>query len=217
MVPGTAARTDESAALKGVRRFYRVTAPIYDSFRSWWSGRTSEVESELDALVARHVGPESRILELGPGTGINLERLRRRASGFRSYLGIDASSQMLERARARAAGDARIDLRLGDVRDLSDASGQYDFIVSTWVLSHLEAPVEVVGRALDLLAPDGIAVFVFSTRPTSPIVRFLVAPLWRLGSARLVDPAPLRSLPGLERLESYFGGLATLAVFRRRS
>ncbi len=55
---------------QSVRRFYRVTAWIYDPIRRWWSKRTSEAESELDALFAKNIRSDSRILELGPGTGV---------------------------------------------------------------------------------------------------------------------------------------------------
>ena len=60
-----------------IRRFYRLSAWIYDPIRRWWSKRTSEAESELDSLFAKNIRSDSRILELGPGTGANLVRLCR--------------------------------------------------------------------------------------------------------------------------------------------
>ena len=83
---------------QSVRRFYRLMARIYDPIRRWWSKRTSEAESELDALFAKNIRSDSRILELGPGTGVNLTRLYRVSPEFQSYLGIDLSKEMLSRA-----------------------------------------------------------------------------------------------------------------------
>ena len=211
----SAQSTETLVGGRGVRRFYRVMAPVYDPFRTWWTRRTADTEATLDDLFKEHVRPESRILELGPGTGINIERLRRCSPGFRAYLGIDASPEMLARARAKASGDTRITLELGDIRDLSRAVGPFDFIVSTWVLSHLDDPAAVVSSVLELLAPGGTAVLVFTTRPRSRLLRIFMRPIWRLGAGRFVNPDPILSLPGLERTENSFAGMATLAVFRR--
>lgn len=202
---------------QSVRRFYRLTAWIYDPIRRWWSKRTSEAESELDSLCAKNIRPDSRILELGPGTGVNLERIYRVSAEFQSYLGIDLSKEMLARARRRASGDARVQLRLGDVSDLSTVEGPFDFVICTWILSHLERPEATVRAALQKLAPGGTAVFLFGTTPTSGGVPAIGRAIWRAGSARLVDPEPLRRLPGFERMETYraaLGAMATLIVYR---
>ena len=200
-----------------VRRFYRLTAWLYDPIRRWWNRQTSEAESELDSLFAKHIRPDSRILELGPGTGINLERLYRAAPEFRSYLGIDLSKAMLARAERKVRGGSHAELRQGDICDLSNVEGPFDFVVSTWVLSHLERPEYVVRSALRKLAPGGTGVFLFATAPDSGAQRAFYRAIWGAGSARIVDPDPLCKLPGFERLETFPAGLgarATLIVYR---
>ena len=202
---------------ESVRRFYWLTAWIYDPIRRWWSKRTSEAESELDSLFAKNIHSGSRILELGPGTGVNLARLYRVSPEFQSYLGIDLSKEMLSRAQLVGQGDSRVELRLGDVRDLSSVVGPFDFVVSTWILSHLEQPEATVRAALDKLAPGGAAVFLFGTAPRSGVVRALYRAIWRAGSARLVNPEPLHRLPGFERTETFnaaLGAMATLTIYR---
>lgn len=201
--------------LDRVRLVYRWFAPVYDAFRDRWGRLTREAERELDRLFAERIGSSTRILELAPGTGVNLERLQRRAPEFASYLGIDASAEMLEHARRRSGDDPRIELRLGDVRDLSGVTGPYDFVVSTWLLSHLDEPEAVVRAAVERLAPGGTAVFLFTTRPRSAWVRLPLEWIFRVGSARYLDPEGLRSIPGFERMSTHAGGIATLAVFRR--
>jgi SAM-dependent methyltransferase len=193
---------------------YRWFAPFYDVFRAIWSRWTRPVEDDLDRLFRERVGPDALILELAPGTGINIERLLRCSPEFGFYLGIDSSEEMLARARVRARGDERIELRTGDATDLKGVAYTFDFVVSTWLLSHLDAPAATVRDALGKLAPGGTAAFVFFTAPRSRLLHAAFRTLYGPFSYQLVDPEPIRELPGLERLSTCAGGIATLAVFR---
>lgn len=197
------------------RKLYRWVAPLYDPFRSLWSRWTRPAEEVLDRLFRERVGAGSRILELAPGTGINIARLRRIAPDFASYVGIDSSPQMLDRARVRARGDRRIRLVLADATDLSLLEGEFELVVCTWLLSHLDAPVETARGAIEKLAPGGSAVFVFFTAPRNALLRRLLEAVGHPGRYRFVETAPIEELPGLERRMSCAGGMATVAVFRR--
>lgn len=214
MKAGAARPTASSPQVTRIRGLYRRFAPFYDGFRAIWGRWTRPVEEDLDRLFRDHIGPDSRILELAPGTGINIDRLLRCSRGFASYLGLDASEEMLVRARSRARGDARVDLRVGDATDLSTVEGVFDFVVSTWLLSHLEEPAAAVRGALSKLAPGGTAVFVFFTAPRSRLLRAGLRTLGGPFSYRFVDAEPIRGLPELERFETCAGGMASLAVFR---
>lgn len=206
--------TGNGSEVERTRRLYRWVAPLYDAFRAFWSRWTRSAEEELDRLFQERIGPGTRVLELAPGTGINVERLLRCAPRFRSYLGIDTSPEMLERARAKAAGDPRIALVLEDATDLTRVEGAFDFVVCTWLLSHLDAPAETVRQAIARLAPDGTAAFVFFTAPRNPLLRTILEWLGGPGRYRFVDAEPIAKLPHLERLSSCAGGMATVAVFR---
>ncbi len=203
-----------SDEVERTRRLYRWVAPFYDTFRRLWSRWTQPVEDALDAWFRERIGPSSRILELAPGTGINVDRLLRHAPDFTSYLGIDSSPEMLDRARERSGGDARMELRLGDATDLGGVAGAFDFIVCTWLLSHLDAPAELVRDAVGRLAPGGSAVFVFFSAPLNPVRRGVLSALGRPFRYRFVDAETLRGIPNLESLEICAGGMATVASFR---
>jgi len=200
--------------LERILRVYRRFARFYGAFRTVWGWSTRAIELELDQLFRDRIGPDSRILELGPGTGINIGRLMRCARGFRSYLGFDASEEMLAKAERIYGSDGRIELRIGDATDLKQVRGSFDFVVSTWMLSHLDAPATTVREALAKLAPRGSAVFVFLTTPRWKPVRGALRALGDPFSYEFVDPEPIRELPGLERLHTCAGGMATLVVFR---
>ncbi len=197
------------------RRFYRCFAPVYDPFRRVWSSWTPGAEAELDRLFRDRIHEDARILELAPGTGINLDRVRRCAASFHSYVGIDVSDAMLIRARTRAQGDSRVALLQGDATDLDGFEPAFDFVVSTWLLSHLEDPAGAVRAAVEKLAPGGSAVFVFFTAPRSRLLRWPLALAMRAFRARFVDPESIRRLPHLESFTTHGVGIATVAVFRR--
>lgn len=200
-----------------VQRFYGVFAPFYDGFRSFWSALTRPAERELDALFSERIGKGSQILELGPGTGINIERLLRVALEFGSYVGIDASEAMLDRARQRAGGDPRIDLRVGDALDLSEIPRTFDFVVSTWMISHLDCPGDAVRAALEKLSAGGSAVFVAFTAPRGALPRGLLHLGALVFKARYVESDTLSAFPELERMTTCAGGMASLALYRRPS
>ncbi len=195
------------------RYLYRRVARVYNAIRPLWSSRAAE--AQLDALFAERIGPTTRVLELAPGTGINVERLFRNSPKFGSYVGIDVSSAMLDRARIAARNDSRVTLHLGDATDLSGLGGSFGFIVCTWLLSHLEHPERAVRGALEHLEPGGTAAFLFFTRADNLLIRGLVALFVRSFRGAFVDPEAIRLLPHLELMHRYGGGYATLAVFRR--
>ncbi len=201
--------------MRGVHAVYRWFAPFYDVFRMVWGRLTRPIEHELDRLFRERIGPGARILELGPGTGINVVRLLREAPAFGSYLGIDASPDMLARARPRAQGDTRVHLRIGDATEVASIDGTFDLIVCTWMLSHLDAPAETVRAALAKLAPAGTGIFVFFSQPSFPPLRWLLDAVGFVFRYRLMDPATITRLPHLEVSSSCAAGIATLAVFRR--
>lgn len=211
---GVATAADLSE-VRWARRLYAFFAPWYDAFRAVWSAWTRAAEKELDQLFAERIGPRTRILELAPGTGVNLVRLFRCARQFCSYAGVDVSEKMLKRAQKKACGDPRIAFRVGDATNLSEIHGRFDFIVSTWFLSHLPSPQETMAATVELLAPGGTAAFLFFSAPDHLALRWPLALAGRvLFRARFVEVEPIRRRPWLERMSRHAGGMATLAVFR---
>ncbi|MFY0535770.1 class I SAM-dependent methyltransferase [Nannocystis pusilla] len=77
-----------------LNRYYRAARPIYDVTRKYYLfGRDRALEGLLAA-------PWASLVEVGPGTGRNLEILQRRRA-WALYGGIEAADAMLERAAAR--------------------------------------------------------------------------------------------------------------------
>lgn len=166
----------------GVISAYKLLAPVYDLSRPLWAqwimGR-AEAYMEQEVLP-RLLRPETRILDLGSGTGVNLARLRRLGLPFASYTGLELTPAMLARAKKKLDGHIPAAYCLGDARSLPFRDESFEVVLSTWMLSHLPSPQPVFDDARRVLKRCGTLVFLFWSRPPSPMnlaARFLAPPL----------------------------------------
>ncbi|MGO9881801.1 MAG: class I SAM-dependent methyltransferase, partial [Solirubrobacteraceae bacterium] len=112
-----------------------------------------------------------RVLELGTGTGETARRVLARHPAA-VLVGLDASSEMLERARAALPAD-RVHLRVAHIEaPLPD--GPFDVVVSVLAVHHLHGTgkAELFRRAADRLTPSGRLVlgdFVVPEDPSDPV------------------------------------------------
>ncbi|KEO80990.1 class I SAM-dependent DNA methyltransferase [Tumebacillus flagellatus] len=107
-----------------------------------------------------------RVLDLGCGdASCGVELLAR---GAASYVGVDGSAKMVEKAREllresglyqEEAPAGRIEVVHQDIRNLEFAPGQFDLVVSRLALHYLEDLAAVLHRVRELLAPGGRLVF----------------------------------------------------------
>jgi SAM-dependent methyltransferase len=110
------------------------------------------VEDALLSLVPP--APDSRLLDIGTGTGRVLELL---APRFGQGLGVDASKAMLALARSRLArvGLTHCAVRLADMYRLPLADASFDTAVLQMVLHYAEDPAGVLAEVARVLRPDG--------------------------------------------------------------
>jgi 2-polyprenyl-3-methyl-5-hydroxy-6-metoxy-1,4-benzoquinol methylase len=117
------------------------------------------------------------VLDLGTGNGHYLSRLARVFPDKR-YHGIDVNADYVAEARARRAGP-RLTF---SQRDLLEATGQYDFVVTRLVLQHLAHVAPALDKIAELLRPGAMgfiidahdAVRAFSPEPV-PYIEFFRA------------------------------------------
>lgn len=117
----------------------------------------------LQALVEQgQIGPESRVLEVGCGTG-NYIRAIAGATGA-ICTGIDPSREMLRRASASAAsgegGTSGVTFIRGRAEDLPLADSQCDLAVSVDVIHHIEDRAAGARELARVLKPGGTAMIV---------------------------------------------------------
>lgn len=143
-----------------------------------------------ERIVLRRLAPRVHqidMLDLGIGTGRTAWTY---APLVKSYVGIDYSPRMIEAAKKRLAGEADVELLVGDARDLATIDKKFGFILFSFNAIDAVPPegrLQVLDQVRSKLRPDGL--FQFSThslgalpfdtrRPPSP--RFAGVPGYRL-------------------------------------
>lgn len=132
---------------ESVRRHFDSIAADYDL----WKSKAHYYYDAVKASVAQVVPPDSRVCEVGCGTGDVLAELKPSAG-----LGTDISPAMVE-----AAAKRHPDLRF-EVRDLmaSSSTERYDFVVAVDVFEHVPDPAKCFLNMARMLDEDGILVVV---------------------------------------------------------
>lgn len=173
---------------------YSALAKVYDSLRPAWAKLVmGRAESYLEnAILPRLLTSKTRILDLGSGTGVNLDRLRRLGLPFASYTGIDLTPAMLLQALGKRDVPESSAYGRGDMRYLPFANQSFDLVLSTWALSHISPSQQVLSEADRVLKSDGVLVFLFWSLPPPPmsLVARALEPLLLLRFVELDDLQP---------------------------
>jgi len=195
-----------------VRPLYRVFSRVYDAVAFLWRDWLySDAQRALEQAFATYLPAGGRVLDLGCGTGLNLERMLAAGLPLGFYVGVDLSEAMLHQARARFGNEARAQFHGLNLLTDPLLEGPFDLIISTWVFEHLPDPQQVVAKAWERLRPDGHMVLFFETTGDSRGSR-AVGYLWRWFSARLVPEAEARRFPGFQSMTLFQAALAPMAL-----
>ncbi len=178
-----------------MERVYNSYSGVYDFLfgKVFQSGR--ELGPELLAL-----SPETKLLEVGVGTGLSLPLFPRNVE----ITGIDLSEKMLDIAKKRAS-----DLKLKNVRLLKmDAtkldfpSQSFDRVFAAYFISTVPDPVSVVKEMKRVCKPGGYIVFLNhfqSEHPVMGLIDKLYSPLcYRIGFRTDLNLRKLMKDTGLE-------------------
>ncbi|MGQ9625699.1 MAG: class I SAM-dependent methyltransferase [Anaerolineae bacterium] len=194
-----------------IKSLYDGWAPWYDRTRALWAERIGgEAEEFLEQeVLPRYLAPESLVLDLGCGTAVNLERFRRLGLKIKGYVGLDISLGML--AQAKNKGGL---LCLGEAGRLPFPSETFDFILSTWLMSHLARPEDVVREALRTLKSGGHLACLFWTPPVFPW-SLVMALAKRVFKMRCLPPDRVEGIPGQVLYRRFASDANTLLVWRK--
>ena len=145
-------------------------------------------QPERMAAVGRLFGLQAppsercRVLELGCATGGNIIPLAERFSESQ-FVGIDYSRAQLLNAE-RLAGQlqlSNLDLQFGDIAELDNSLGTFDYIIChgvySWVSPELQDKILALCRTL--LSPNGIAYISYNVFPAWHLRMVLRDVLWR--------------------------------------
>jgi SAM-dependent methyltransferase len=119
----------------------------------WFVGRRAILESFVKQIVEKIRNPQSaiRILDVGCGTGANLEMLGK----FGEASGVDVSSNALEFCRKRGLSQ----VKQGLAEDLPFAEESFDLVTALDVVEHLDDDVAGLKEMRRVLRKGGRALF----------------------------------------------------------
>jgi phosphatidylethanolamine/phosphatidyl-N-methylethanolamine N-methyltransferase len=147
-------------------RTYRLFSGSYDLFFGpvFHPGRKA-------AVGIANNRPGQRILEVGVGTGLSLPHFRSDSQ----VIGIDVSTEMLEKARRRTA---RLSLAhvaglyVMDAEHLEFADDSFDAVLALYVASVVPNPAQFAAEMRRVCIPGGTIVVVNHFASDNPLMRF---------------------------------------------
>ena len=153
---------------------------------------------ETLARTVSYLGPETRVLELGCGTGGTALKL---APHVHSVVATDFSAGMIEQARQREQAD-NVTFLTADTFSPELEPGVFDAIIGFNLFHLIEDPRGAYARIHDLLAPDGL--FISKTPCIGErslgwkfgLMRMAIPLMQRLGKAPFVR---YETIDGIER------------------
>jgi len=195
---------------------YARWAPIYDwSFGAFTRAPCQTAVAEMNRL------PPSRVLDLGVGTGISLPLYDRK----HRVVGVDLSSEMLERARKRVVEDELNHVEALEVMDagaLAFPDQSFDAAMAMFVITVVPDPEKVLAELARVVRPGGRVMLVSHFSVESGPRAFVEPHLSRFSSKLCWRPNfPIETVLGrpelklLERRSVKSFDLFTLLVFER--
>ncbi len=182
----------------------------YDEFSGWYERERGHgyhaMVDDLEVRVAAPFARGRRALEVGCGTGLILERVRRHAA---SAVGIDISAGMLRAARARG-----LDVVQGLATALPFADASFDLVYSFKVLAHVRDISTAVAEMCRVCAPGGTVLAEFYNPWSLRFLAKTLAPAGKISHAtteaavftRFDSPRSIRALvPDGMRLVGFRG------------
>lgn len=128
-------------------RQYDAWAYVYDLVWRRYSERT------VNELLTRAEFVGTRVLDVGCGTGILEEKLVQRHPEW-TIVGIDASSRMIQRARAKRVS-SNLSFVQASADELPFPDAAFDTVLSASALHYLEHPVASLREMRRVLIPGG--------------------------------------------------------------
>ena len=155
-----------TAAKREALELFRGLPRRYDALSSALSfGQDPRWRRALVAAVAPP--PGARVLDVATGTGMVTAELLARCDC--TVVGIDQSAEMLAAARARFAGDERVELIDGEAERLPFADQSFDALTFTYLLRYVDDPAATIRELARVVKPGGrVGSLEFGVPPLAP-------------------------------------------------
>jgi ubiquinone/menaquinone biosynthesis C-methylase UbiE len=166
-------------------------AATYDD-KLWQRLFFEPVHSGLLAALPDDPVPH-RVLDVGCGTGLLLERLARSWPAA-EMIGVDPAPAMVELARSKHRGDGRFRFEISAAEELSFPDATFDLALSTVSFHHWSDPSRGLQEVARVIRP-GARLYLADAYPGG-VLRFLAPVIERLRGERYRTAEELRGLLG---------------------
>jgi demethylmenaquinone methyltransferase/2-methoxy-6-polyprenyl-1,4-benzoquinol methylase len=167
-------RTEPGSSEKAakVRTMFARIAPRYDLMNRLMTG-WQDVAWRREVIRRAMLAPGARLLDLGAGTGDLAREALRQQPGC-TVVAADFTLEMMLNGRRRSA--PALSWSAADALRLPFADGQFDAVVSGFLLRNVSDVAQALGEQLRVLRPGGWMAALDTTRP----VRTWLSPLIKL-------------------------------------
>jgi arsenite methyltransferase len=136
------------------------------------------------------LAPGEIVLDLGSGGGFDCFLAAARVGASGRVIGVDMTSEMIEKARANAArgGYDNVEFRLGEIENLPAADASVDVVISNCVINLSPDKPRVFREAFRVLRPGGrlmVSDIVLTRELPDPVRRLPVVVVSCVGGALL--------------------------------
>ncbi|KYF49569.1 methyltransferase domain-containing protein, partial [Toxoplasma gondii ARI] len=204
-------------------KIFDLSAETYDSRENFFEWLT-RIKSQRKKLFSKARG---RVLEIGAGTGRNLEVLKS-APGVTSLTCVDTSGPMCE-VLASKIGEVKppfpVQVIQGDAADLPFEDKAFDSVISSFAICAVEHPERTVEETRRVLKDGGRFMLVERGLPSNTFVRWLMKKYdiypnpnvaWELGIFEDLDIGQLLSQGKFHLVESSPSKILTLHALSAR-
>jgi S-adenosylmethionine-diacylgycerolhomoserine-N-methlytransferase len=163
------------SAAERLQAFYAPQATRYDAFRE----RLLHGRSELIERLA--IPPDGTVVELGGGTGSNIDRFGSRLERLRRYTLVDLCPALLAQARPRARRHGNVELVEADVTRFRPQE-PVDCVFFSYALTMVDDWRAALANAVAMLKPGGmlgvVDFYVSAATPRPGFVRHAAFERW---------------------------------------
>jgi ubiquinone/menaquinone biosynthesis C-methylase UbiE len=197
-------RSTPRSSAAGLAHWLMNSAAVPRVYEHWWrpawsflatAGRHTSMSQEYAAASdALRLGPGATVVDLACGTGAFTRAFAKRVAPDGLAIGIDASTTMLDRARADTPADLPVSYLQADAHDLPVPDGSVDAICCYAALHLMDEPERAIAAAARALRTGGrIAVFTSARHDHRPL-RALDGVIGSIGGLRMFERAEVRDL-----------------------
>ena len=156
-----------------VKRIYNLTSGYYDWYHRL--GTFNQDGRGRKFLVDHSVKEGDFILDAGGGPGTTGLMALEKAGASGRLVILDASENMLEQAKLKAAAKKlsdQVTIQVGDMYEIPYPDDTFDVVFSTYSTCPLENPAHAVLEMLRVVKPGGLVGIAHSANPDGWLARF---------------------------------------------